>query len=298
MAYLSLLMLGPFQAALDGHPVAGFESCKARALLAYLATESDHPHIRSHLASLLWPSLSEPAALGNLRHALANLRRVLGDRDVASPFVALEDNCLQFNLASDHHTDVAAFTRLVEENSHVPSSIEQLECAIGLYRGDFLEGLDLDGCAEFQEWVLLRREGCSWLLMTALHHLCDHYVRACRYDEAVCCARQTVRREPWDEVAHQQLMRALALAGHRGDALRQYAECRHHLMSELQVEPSHSTTVLYERIRDGIFPDTKPDEPARQVQMGHTRRQVRTVNPSRRRVEMASMQSVEFTLDL
>jgi len=190
MAFLSLLMLGPFQVALDGHPVTGFESCKARALLAYLTVEAHRPHPRSHLADLLWPDLSEPAALGNLRHALANLRRVLGDHDAVSPFVQADHERLQFDPASHHHTDLAAFTRLVEENSYDPPDFEQLERAIGLYRGEFLEQLELDGCPEFEEWVLLRREGCGWLLMTALRLLCDHYVSVCRFDEAVRCARQ------------------------------------------------------------------------------------------------------------
>jgi DNA-binding SARP family transcriptional activator len=38
--------LGPFHVTLDGKPVAGFESNKVRALLAYLAVEADRPHSR------------------------------------------------------------------------------------------------------------------------------------------------------------------------------------------------------------------------------------------------------------
>ena len=39
-ASLSILLLGPFQAAVDGQPVTNLASDKARALLAYLAVES------------------------------------------------------------------------------------------------------------------------------------------------------------------------------------------------------------------------------------------------------------------
>jgi DNA-binding SARP family transcriptional activator len=40
MARLSLSLLSPFQATLDGEPVTGFATNKARALLAYLAVEA------------------------------------------------------------------------------------------------------------------------------------------------------------------------------------------------------------------------------------------------------------------
>ena len=46
MSRLSLYLLGPFQAVLEGRPVVGFRSDKARALLVYLAVEADRPHSR------------------------------------------------------------------------------------------------------------------------------------------------------------------------------------------------------------------------------------------------------------
>ena len=49
MACLSVSLLGPFKVTLDGTPVSGFVSIKARALLAYLAVESERPHRRDSL---------------------------------------------------------------------------------------------------------------------------------------------------------------------------------------------------------------------------------------------------------
>jgi DNA-binding SARP family transcriptional activator len=75
MAHLSIALLGPFQACLDGQPITTFKSDKARALLAYLAVEAARPHARDTLAALLWPDWPEAYARSSLRSALANLRR-------------------------------------------------------------------------------------------------------------------------------------------------------------------------------------------------------------------------------
>ena len=56
---------------------------------------------------------------------------------------------------------------------------------------------------------------------------------------------------PWQEQAHQSLMRLLALNGQRGSALAQYEACRRALREELDVESGEETRRLYERIRDG-----------------------------------------------
>jgi len=74
MAHLSLSLLGAFHAQLDGKPVDGFRSDKARALLAYLAVEQQ-PHTRAHLAGLLWPDWPETAARTYLRQALAHYQQ-------------------------------------------------------------------------------------------------------------------------------------------------------------------------------------------------------------------------------
>ena len=79
MACLALKLLGPFQATLDGQAVE-FATDKVRALLAYLAVESDRPHPRESLAGLLWPDYAETSARQSLTQALFSLRTALGDR--------------------------------------------------------------------------------------------------------------------------------------------------------------------------------------------------------------------------
>jgi DNA-binding SARP family transcriptional activator len=266
MAHLSLSLLGPFQVALDGQPVTGFKSNKVRALLAYLAVEADRPHRREVLAGLLWPDWPDRDALSNLRYALSNLRRVIGDRapaggraraggrDAQPPFLLVTRDTLQFNTACDYCLDVTAFTQLTEpalslaEDLQDPSDLEQ---AVALYQGGFLEGFSLGDSPAFEEWALFTRERLARQVSSALHHLAAIYEQRGEYDQAQACAHRQIELEPWDEAAHQQLMRTLALGGQRGAALAQYQTCRSLLTEELGVEPAPETTRLYEQIRTG-----------------------------------------------
>jgi DNA-binding SARP family transcriptional activator len=263
MAHLSLSLLGPFQVTLDGQPVAGFKSNKVRALLAYLAVEADRPHRREVLAGLLWPDWPDRDALSNLRYALSNLRRVIGDRTAEPPFLQITRDTLQFNTASDYWLDVTAFTEMVEADKDHPSAMDQLEQAVALYQGGFLEGfsLSLSDSPAFEEWTLFTRERLARQMSSALHHLAATYEERGEYEEAQSCAWRQIELEPWDEAAHQQLLRTLALGGQRGAALAQYQTCRRLLAQELGVEPAQETTRLYEQIRTGTLKALAPVPP-------------------------------------
>src|SRR3954447_2612729 len=114
MAHLSLTMLGPFEVMLDAEPVTGFVSAKVRALLAYLAVEAHRSHQRDLVAELLWPDHPPQVARDSLRQALSTLRQALGDRTTVPPWLLITKDTLQFNPASAHTVDVAAFTALLD----------------------------------------------------------------------------------------------------------------------------------------------------------------------------------------
>jgi DNA-binding SARP family transcriptional activator/predicted ATPase len=265
VACLSVRLIGPLQMTLDGEPVTGFASDKVRALLAYLAVETEQPHRREKLAGLLWPDWPERSARANLRRALANLRQVIGDHRATPPFLHISRQTVQFNSASDAWIDVAAFTDLLQAKGLSQQTIGQLEQAVELYRGDFLEGFSVGDSPAFEEWVLLNRERLRRLVMGAFHRLAECHEQYGEYEHALQHTWRQVELDPWRENAHRQLMRLLALSGQRGAALAQYETCRRLLAEELGVEPAAETTRLYEQIRDGklkapeLFPVPPPD---------------------------------------
>jgi predicted ATPase/class 3 adenylate cyclase/DNA-binding SARP family transcriptional activator len=256
MARLTVSLLGPFEVKLDGKPVTSFDSNKVRALLAYLAVETGrHPgghlrrlHRREVLAGLLWPDWPERSARTNLRNALSRLRTVIGDRQAEPPYLLITRETMQFNAASDHWIDVTAFSALVEAQD---VTHHQLEEAVALYRGLFLEGFSFGDSPAYEDWMLLVRERLQRQVLEALQRLADHGEACGEYERASKYAWRRVELAPWQEQAHQSLMRLLALNGQRGAALAQYETCRRALREELDVEPGEETRRLYERIRDG-----------------------------------------------
>ncbi len=255
MARLELRLLGPFEAALAGKNITGFETVKVRALAAYLVTEMGRPHYRASLAGLLWPDWPQPSAMRNLRHALSVLRKVIGDRQADPPFLLISRETLQFNQESDAWVDVAAFEQGIgpaqAKSAANPVAPPSLQDAVALYRGPFLEGFSLNDSPAFEEWVLGKRQYLNRLALQGLHNLAEQAEATGDYAQGLVYARKQLELEPWLEDAHQQVMRLLAQDGQRSAALAQYEACQQLLMKELGVQPSAETTRLYEAIRDG-----------------------------------------------
>ena len=264
MPHLHLSLLGTFQAQLDGKSITGFQSNKARGLLAYLAVEATQPHQRDRLAGLFWPEWSDAKARANLRHALSNLRQVLKDREAETPFLHANRQTVQFNLDSDHHLDVAQFSHCLtsKEQTHLTEAeVERLKTGVSLYTGAFLTGFFLPDCAAFEEWVLLTRERLHNQMLTALHTLTTHFEAQGAFEEALVYAQQQVVHEPVNEDGHIQLMRLLAYTGQRSAALTQYERCCQILVDELGVEPGPKTRALHHQIQRGQLKPPIPDVP-------------------------------------
>jgi hypothetical protein len=180
---------------------------------------------------------------------------VIRDHQATPPFLHISRQTIQFNPASDAWVDVTAFANITAHRPPggptIQGTIDRLEEAVGLYRGEFLEGISLPDSPPFEEWTLLQREQSQRLVIEALHRLAQACEQIGQYERGLPHAWRQVDLDPWREKAHRQLMRLLTLSGQRGAALAQYETCRSLLAQELGVEPGEETTRLYEQIRDG-----------------------------------------------
>jgi DNA-binding SARP family transcriptional activator len=253
MSQLTLSLLGPLQIRLDDRPLTGLAYHKVRALLAYLAVEA-RPHGRDALSELLWPGQPSAAARRSLRVALATLRQAL---TAPIPFLIASRESLQVNRASDISLDLTAFDELLRgcaQHAHpigalCDECVTRMSQAVALYRGEFLQQLEVRDSVAFDEWVMLWRERLQRAALEALAQLASHHEAQGQDKLARQYAWRTLALEGWDEAAHRCVMRVLARNGQRSAALAQYERCRKVLADELGVEPSAETRALYEQIR-------------------------------------------------
>jgi predicted ATPase/DNA-binding SARP family transcriptional activator len=266
LAHLEIDVLGPLEVILGDTPVTNLESVKVRALLAYLAVESDRPHTRASLVGLLWPEYPEESARHNLRQALFNLRVTLGDQKAAPPYFQVSRDVIQINHESDYSLDLDQFNRYFSDcPENLPRCIEDcathaanLEKMVKLYRGEFLQHLYVDDSSEFEEWIVVQRENLHQRILEVHGYLARYYELHADYRAARQHAGRQLELDPWREEAHRQMMRVLTLDGQRSAALAQYDTCKRVLAEALDVEPSLETRELYEQIRQGAFSADTP----------------------------------------
>jgi len=255
MARLSIRTLGSLQIRVDGNPVTDVHSDKVRGLLAYLAVEAGQPHRREKLAALLWPDYAERSARTSLRSALAHLRQVIGDQEAEPPFLLITRQTIQFNRTSDYELDVQKFAALVEGEDDHPPEIAQMEEAVALYQGNFLEGFSISDSVIFEDWALVTCESLRGQALIALHQLAGYYQEKGDYERALRSAHRQLALDPYHEIAHQQLMWLLALTGKRNEALAHYEAYRQTLGTDLNAEPLEETQEMYTRLLEGVLPD-------------------------------------------
>ena len=254
---LQIQLLGTFQVLQNGRSLTGFRTDKIRALLAYLAVESDRPHRRDTLAALFWPDMDDQKARYNLRLSLHRLRKTLGDDALA---LQVDRQSAQFD-TTQSWVDVVAFEQMITAvSTHAHPQLQtcatcmaRMEMAVAHYHGDFLPGFFLTDDLPFAEWVTTHRERLHQKALQALDWLIEFYRYSGHLTQTIPHARRQLELEPWRESAHRQMMQALRVTGQPAAALNQYETCRRILRDELGIEPATETAALYEQIKSDMM---------------------------------------------
>src|SRR5262249_32387 len=230
-----------------GYPIK-FRTRKAFALLIYLAVERGM-HSREKITALFWPDSDGPHGRTMLRTTLAYLRQNLGDDPNPAHLVANRD-ALGFDHGSDFDLDLdtfeSAFTLASTWGTASPAlaDAQLLQHAVECYRGGFLAGFSLGDAPDFDDWVRLQREVWHQRMSVVLDRFTliqSHFGEVAR---ALETATRWVAHDPWNENAHQHLIRLHLAAGDRTAALRAYNQCQATLAAELHLTPSPETEAL------------------------------------------------------
>ena len=262
MRRLKLTLLGPPSIHLDDREIVLRER-KATALLAYLALEPARQQ-RDTLATLLWPDHDQKRARANLRYLLWSLRKELGEEWLSGDAeqVSLGDGVRVDKDKDVVDIDVVTFRRFIEEwrtHEHTeeeacPTCRAQLEEAVALYRGDFLQGFSLSDSSQFDDWQFFQAEALRTDMSAALEALVVQLTRVQEYEAGLQAAQRWQALDPLHEPAVTALMKLYFWSGRYQAANRQFHQYALALQDEIGATPSTEIQDLYAQIRNRQLP--------------------------------------------
>jgi TolB-like protein/DNA-binding SARP family transcriptional activator len=251
---LKLRILGTFAAVAgaDGAPALDLVSPRHRALLSYLALQPDYSESRERLAALLWGDSTDGQARKRFRQSLLRLRRELETAGVG--LLNGERDTLSLDPESVS-VDAREFLRL-----SASSAEQDIDAAAELYRGELLDGVNLDNGA-FEDW--LRRERFKFRSIAAQVFERGTRAHATRgnADGAIAAAERLVALDPSDEAAQRQLISLLARQRGKSAALAQAEMARRYLKEEFDSDLEPETLQLIATVKQSA-PLAAPASPA------------------------------------
>lgn len=209
---------------------------KNLALLVYLLRNNRRAVAREQLIALLWADKPEARARRSLNVALSTLRGALGDE-------ALETGIDQVRLRPG-----AVSSDLDEFDAHAAAG--RMQEAIALIGGLFLEGLTVPGASDFQDWLESERKVWRERSVQLLVRQSAALLGSGNHQQSTDVARIAMALDPLGEAPLTALLRALTLAGHRVEALREAEAFASRLRQTVGTEVSAETRALVARIRE------------------------------------------------
>ena len=200
MPTLAIRLLGPPEIERDGVPTAPPRGYKAWAVLAYVVL-AERRVARARLAGLIFGDAQDP--LGALRWTLAQLRRALGAGD------ALRGDPLELALPDGAAIDVLALASGALDPA--------------LARGELLEGVVPGAGSDFDAWLLVERRRFAGVCEAVLRDAALAALAAGDPLDGAAFASRVLALHPFDDAAHELLVRCLVRAGDLAGA-REHAE--------------------------------------------------------------------------
>jgi len=206
---LRLGLLGPLRLERNGVDLALPPSRKARGLLAYLALAPMRVS-RPQLCELFWDALDDPRA--ELRWSLSRIRQLVDDPErsrlkTVEDAVSIDLRGVAVDALAVSRAAAAGFSTLA------PAAAREL---LGLYRGEFLEGLELDDSPLFSAWLTAQRRRFRGVEIALLEQL----VVSTPDDEVDALLERWRQLAPFDRRVHELLLESFA----RRDGLREGEE--------------------------------------------------------------------------
>jgi DNA-binding SARP family transcriptional activator len=230
------------------------------ALLALLATAGERGVRRDKLLACLWPESSTEKARHALQQLLYSLRRQIDEE------VFLGSDQLRLN-------PVVMSSDLSEFEAALAAA--ELDVALGLYRGPFLDGFFLDESTAFEEWAEGERARLAGDYARALSRSAKEAGRQGQHTREIECWRKLSTLDPLSERSALGLIQALVVAGELAEATTYARNFDAMVRRELQAAPATDLTGYIQRVRQApVRPgESEPADPGERYvlerQLGH-----------------------------
>jgi len=117
-----------------------------------------------------------------------------------------------------------------------------------LFRGDFLEGIYIKNCDEFNEKIIFERIVYQNKYVTLLSNIAEKYETYKNYMECIGVLNELVGIEPYNEKFAYKLMCAYIVCEQVSEAINYYKKFESTLRSNLNILPGSELKLLYGKV--------------------------------------------------
>lgn len=200
---------------------------KINAMIYYLAV--NETITRTEIAGLLWPDEDEAIAKKNLRNAIYQAKRCIGEDFILSPKKLL----LELNRSLGIVCDATQFA-------------EDPKANLALYEGPFLQGFYVKDSEQYDFWVTRMRGFYEEKYIAHAYQQLEKEIEEGHNEHVEKSIHTLIDMDEYDERSVRLLMRYYAKTGRTGKVIETYYNLKKLLRDELGVSPDIETKTIYE----------------------------------------------------
>lgn len=239
---LIIKMLGKANISYRGEDISEKLSHKMVALICLLVIYNGRETSKEKIAAYFWPDSDDEASKYNLRYSLWMIRKLIPKDEKGESLITVSKDSCRINEKYDFLCDKILLDRFQAKKG---GSIRELEELRRQFQGDFLEGLYLKNCNEFNELILFERVVCQNKQIQILKELADLYEKAGKREDELVILKEMTMIEPYNETFACRIMKALVAMGNRPAAIQAYKKFETVLRRDLNIQPDQNLKAMH-----------------------------------------------------
>jgi LuxR family maltose regulon positive regulatory protein len=242
---LTINILGPFEVRVGRRLLEAdvWKREKSRQLLQHLAAVNEVGLSRERIYSQLWPNVDPATATNHLKVVMNSLNQALEpDRPTGEPafFIIRRQDLYLLNPSAQINLDYQHFESLCKS-----SAFEDHKEALGLYRGQFLEG------EMTQEWYPSEEQYFHQLYLETSRRVIEQYIKEGKLERALDQAAEALKTDPLFEAGYVYQLKVYALLENPAMVTQVYRQARQVFARAYNDEPPEDLVRLYQRLSKG-----------------------------------------------